>query len=166
MGSRSAAARYYAATANAYLDADQLEAAAAAARSAGVSSDVLIVRRRLALGGPEAAGACAPESLARLGTLEDRGFAIRQRFKVLADCVRSRADVDRRRHAIDAFRLVDTARVTLVGMADVARRTSRGGDPRAGGTRVSHRAPGGDAHEGRLSIPVALPGKPGRSGSV
>jgi tetratricopeptide (TPR) repeat protein len=160
MGSRSAAARYYAATANAYLDADQLEAAAAAARSAGVSSDVLIVRRRLALGGPEAAGACAPESLARLGTLEDRGFAIRQRFKVLADCVRSRADVDRRRHAIDAFRLVDTARVTLVGMADVARlervvAVILGPEEPAYHTGHLEVTP----TKGELSIPVALPGE-------
>jgi len=149
----------YAAAANAYLDADELDAADSSARSAGVENSVLTLRRRIERGGADAAGACAPGSLDALRTLPDRGFAARQRFKVLADCAWRGPEASRRSHAVNAFRLVDSTRITFVGMADVARLELvarlilRSSDAyRARELDVS------PALEG-LSIPVALPGE-------
>jgi len=55
-----------------------------------------------------------------LGRTGDAEFIARQRFKMLADCAEL-AERRARAYAIEAFALVDTARITLVGGNDVAR---------------------------------------------
>jgi tetratricopeptide (TPR) repeat protein len=152
--------RQYAAAMNAFLDTDELAAANSAAESAGIQSEVLIMRSRLARGGPGAASACVPEGLARLGALEDRGFATRQRFKILADCAALRTAGNPRVHAIDAFRLVETSQMTLVGMADVAR-LERVVTMIRGPEEPAYHAGHLDVTptRGELSIRVALPGE-------
>jgi tetratricopeptide (TPR) repeat protein len=153
-------ARAFLAAANAYLDADELAAADSAFRSAGVQSELLALRRRLAGGGAGAARDCGPAALGRLRTLTDRGFATRQRFKILADCAGLRAVAERRAHAMHAFRLVDTSRITLVGMADVAR-LERVVTMILGGEEPGTHAPQLEVSAARtgLSIPVSLPGE-------
>ena len=119
------AARRYVEAARGFLDLDDLQDADSAARLAatlgGQTTDVaraLELRSALARGD---AGVCgAPRLSSRGGAGDDRAFALRQRFKVLADCVK--LDAKRARpHAIEAFTLVDSARISLVGGADVTR---------------------------------------------
>jgi hypothetical protein len=152
--------RSYVAAANAYLDADELAAADSAFRSAGVRSELLALRTRLAEGGASAASACGPAALGQLRALTDRGFATRQRFKILADCAGLRAVAERRANAMNAFRLVDTSRITLVGMADVAR-LERVVTTILGGEEPVAHAPQLEVSAARtgLSIPVSLPGE-------
>ena len=122
-GSRSSAARRYAEAARGFLDVDDLEEGDSAMRRAtalgGQTADLtrtFEVRSRVARGDR---GACGAERLASLGG-SDQGFAARQRFKVLADCAKLDAP-HARQHATEAFTLVDSAHIVLVGGGDVAR---------------------------------------------
>jgi tetratricopeptide (TPR) repeat protein len=123
VGGKSLAARRYSEAARAFLDLDDLENAdSAMRRAAALGGQTTDAMRALELRSPLArgdAGACGAQSVSSLSG-GDRAFALRQRFKVLADC----AKVDARRaqaHAIQAFTLVDSAHVALVGGGDVAR---------------------------------------------
>jgi len=123
VGSRSLAARRYGEAARAFLDLDALEDAdTAMRRAAALGSQTTDAMRALGLRSALArgdAGACGEQSLSSLSG-GDRTFALRQRFKLLADC--AKVDATRARiHAIQAFALVDSAHVVLVGGADVAR---------------------------------------------
>lgn len=127
-GNRDEAARWYLEASRAFLDADDLAGADSAARRAtGLGMDgagvrtVLALRSAVARGGTAAQAACAPERLRSLGRAGDAAFLARQRFKALADCSASSTETMRREHAIAAFRLIDSARVTLVGGQDIAR---------------------------------------------
>jgi len=123
IGSKSSAARRYSEAARGFLDVDDLEDADSAMRRAVALGDqttdltrALGLRSRVVRGD---ADACGAERLASLGG-SDRGFVARQRFKVLADC--AKLDANRARtHAMQAFNLVDSAHIVLVGGADVAR---------------------------------------------
>jgi tetratricopeptide (TPR) repeat protein len=128
LGHRGDAARRYGEAAKAFLDADDLTAADSAARNAlrvGSSNDAtlarsaLVLRSNLGLGGvPDAA--CTPDRIATLGRAGDAAFIARQRFKLFADCADFPVPAARA-YAIEAFKLADSARVTLVGGNDVAR---------------------------------------------
>jgi hypothetical protein len=126
-GDRGAAARRYAEAARAFLDVDDLEAATNAARNAtrldgNVAGVMPLVALRSELArGPAGARACTSEQLGALRRTGDVAFVNRQRFKVLADCSKADATTRQRQHAMDAFTLVDSARVTLVSGADVVR---------------------------------------------
>jgi len=123
IGSKSLAARRYSEAALGYLDLDDIEDADSAVRRAaavgGQTADLaraLGVRSALARGD---AGACGAQSLSSLSG-GARAFTLRQRFKVLADC--AKLDAKRARaYAAQAFTLVDSAHVALVGGADVTR---------------------------------------------
>jgi tetratricopeptide (TPR) repeat protein len=123
-GQKKEAARYYADASRGFFDVDDIEGADSAMLHAGVLGEpatgltyLLALRSRVASG---AADACAADSLSTIRGIGNAAFIARQRFKVLADC--SKIDGSRaRRHALRAFALVDSAKVTLVGGADVAR---------------------------------------------
>jgi len=123
VGSKPLAARRYIEAARGFLDLDDLEDADSALRRAaalgGQTTDLagaLGLRSAVARGD---AGACGAQSLSSLSG-GDRAFALRQRFKVLADC--AKLDAKRARtHATEAFTLVDSAHIALVGGADVTR---------------------------------------------
>ena len=123
VASKPLAARRYGEAARGFLDLDDLEHADSAMRLAaalgGQTPDVarvLELRSALARGD---AGACGPPGQSSPSD-GDRAFALRQRFKVLADC--ARLDAKRARaYAIEAFTLVDSAHISLVGGADVTR---------------------------------------------
>ena len=123
IGSKSLAARRYSEAARGFLDLDDLEDADSAVRRAAAlgaqTTDLArAVRLRSALARGDA-GACGAQSVSSLGG-SDRAFALRQRFKVVADC--AKLDPKRARtHAIEAFTLVDSANIALVGGADVTR---------------------------------------------
>jgi tetratricopeptide (TPR) repeat protein len=128
LGSRREAARGYAEAAAAFLDADDLGAADIAMRSATRldgdatgAARVLALRSELARGGETAAEACTAERIATIRGGGNADFFARQRFKVQADCVKAGPASRKRENAIAAFRLVDSAGVTLVGGGDVAR---------------------------------------------
>jgi hypothetical protein len=128
LGHRGDAARRYAEAAEAFLDADDFAAASDAVRNAmrlGAGSDAALAQRALALrsdlgrgGLPDAA--CMPDRIGALGRTGDAAFIARQRFKMFADCAEL-AEQRARAYAMDAFALVDTSRITLVGGNDVAR---------------------------------------------
>jgi tetratricopeptide (TPR) repeat protein len=127
LGDSPGAARRYAEAAAAFLDTDDLAASDGAVRSAvrlGEKASgpvrVLALRSDLARGEATAAEACTAERIATIRGDGPPAFFDRQRFKVLADCVKAGSPSDRRRSAIAAFRLVDSAGITLVG-GDVAR---------------------------------------------
>ena len=123
IGSKSLAARRYSEAARGFLDLDDLEDADSAMRRGTVLGDqttdvtrVLGLRSALARGD---ADACGAQRLASLSG-NDRAFVTRQRFKLRADC--AKLDAKRARtHAAQAFTLVDSAHIVLVGGADVAR---------------------------------------------
>jgi hypothetical protein len=130
IGRRSEAAQRYVEAARALLDADDFTAADAAAKNAtrvgGEASvagavRVLALRSDLARGGDAARSACSPDRLSALVRSGDAAFTARQQFKVLTDCVTIDAPVVARGQAITAFKLVDSARITLIGGNDVAR---------------------------------------------
>src|SRR5262249_48369225 len=128
LGHRGGAARRYAEAAVAFLDAGDLAAAGDAGRNAprlGGGSGAALAERALALrsdlgpgGIPD--GACTAERIGLLGRTGDAEFVARQRFKIFTDCVELVAQ-RARTYATQAFALVDTARITLVGGNDVAR---------------------------------------------
>jgi hypothetical protein len=129
-GHRGQAAQRYAEAARAYLDIDDLTSADAAAKNAARLGDptsvagvqrVLALRSDLTQGGDVARRDCTPARIATLARSGDAAFIARQLFKVLADCAASEMDTMARRHATGAFRLVDSAGITLVGGNDVAR---------------------------------------------
>jgi len=123
IGNKSSAARRYGEAARGFLDADDLDDADSASRRAAALGSqpteltrVLGLRSRVTRGD---IGACGADGLASPSG-SDKAFVARQRFKVLADC--AKLDANRaRRHATQAFTLVDSAHVGLVGGADVAR---------------------------------------------
>jgi hypothetical protein len=120
------AGRRYAAAAAAFLDTDDLDAADSAVQNGKrLAADVTGPARVLALRSDlahsvETASRCSPGSIAAIVGPGNSDFFSRQRFKILADC--SKVDPRfSRQYAIAAFRLVDSARVTLVGGSDVVR---------------------------------------------
>jgi tetratricopeptide (TPR) repeat protein len=130
LGNRGEAARRYAEAAKAFLDADDLTAADSAARNAGRlgagveatrAMRALALRSDVARGGAARSAACAAERIATLNQVGDPAFVARQQFKVLADCSGLDTQTAARARAIAAFKLVDSARITLVGGNDVAR---------------------------------------------
>jgi len=129
-GHRGQAALRYAEAARAYLDIDDLASADVAARNAVRLGDqtsvagaqrVLALRTDVARGGDVARRACTPERIATLARSGDAAFVARQSFKVLADCASVETEAMARTHATAAFRLVDSAGITLVGGSDVSR---------------------------------------------
>ena len=123
VGNKPLAARRYGEAARGFLDLDDLEGADSAMRRAGaLGNETPDVTRALALRSTLARGdvsACGAQRLASLST-GDKGFGTRQRFKLLADC--AKLDAGRARtYATQAFVLVDSAHIGLVGGADVAR---------------------------------------------
>jgi tetratricopeptide (TPR) repeat protein len=133
---RPGAARRYAEAAMAFLDTDDFGAADSAARKATrldwdatAPTQVLVLRSQLARGGRAAVEACTTERIATIGRVGNAEYAVRQRlaeflarqrFKILADCVKAGPSNRRREKAIAAFRLADSA-VTLVGGGDLVR---------------------------------------------
>lgn len=130
LGRRGEAAQSYTEAARALLDVDDFAAADVAARNASRvggevsvagATRVLALRSDLARGGNAARSACTADRLSALTRSGDAAFVARQRFKVLADCAAIDPPVAVRGHAIIAFKLVDSAGITLVGGNDVAR---------------------------------------------
>jgi hypothetical protein len=129
-GHRASAGQRSSETARAYLDVDDLSSADAAAQYAVRLGDdvgaagalrVLVLRLDIARGGDVARRACTASRMATLLRSGDGAFIARQQFKVLADCAALESDATARAHAIAAFKLVDSAGITLVGGNDVAR---------------------------------------------
>jgi hypothetical protein len=125
IGSKPTAARRYVEAARAFLDTDDLEGAdsatrRAAALEADVSGPARVVRLRAELARGGGVATCSADRLAPLTGTGEASFVARQRFKILGDCAKIDT-VRARRHAIEAFKLVDSVGITLVGGNDVAR---------------------------------------------
>ena len=130
LGRRGEAAQRYTEAARALLDVDDFTAADVAARNASRvggevsvagATRVLALRSDLASGGDVARSACTADRMSVLARSGDAAFVARQQFKVLADCAAIDQPVVARGHAISAFKLVDSAHITLVSGNDVAR---------------------------------------------
>ena len=109
--------------ARAFFDTDDLVAADSATRRAKAPELERLLRLRgtIARGGAEAVAVCTPARFEELGRLGTKDFSSRQGFKILADCARAATPDSGRRFAMAAFRLVDSAKATLIGNADVTR---------------------------------------------